>query len=83
MVLLLSYTALRISDVCTLQKDAVSWDQGKSTWRVLVRTQKSGQQVFLSIPEHLKLTLDGLHYRVMLRRTALTTFGMATPPDPP
>ena len=27
MVLLLRHTALRISDVCTLRKDAVSWDQ--------------------------------------------------------
>ena len=29
MVLLLRHTALRISDVCTLRKDAVSWDRGE------------------------------------------------------
>jgi site-specific recombinase XerD len=31
MVLLLRHTALRISDVCTLRKDAVSWDNDAST----------------------------------------------------
>jgi integrase len=60
MVLLLRHTALRISDVCTLRKDAVSWDQENSTWRVLLRTQKSGEPVFLPIPEGLKLVLDAL-----------------------
>lgn len=60
MVLLLRHTALRISDVCTLRKDAVSWDQENSTWRVLLRTQKSGEPVFLPIPESLKLVLDAL-----------------------
>ena len=29
-------------------------------WRVLLRTQKSGQPVFLPIPEHLKQMLDAL-----------------------
>ena len=33
MVLLLRHTALRISDVCTLRKDAISWDRENSTWR--------------------------------------------------
>jgi integrase/recombinase XerC len=58
MVLLLRHTALRISDVGTLRKDAISW--AGSTWRVLVRTQKSGEPVFLPIPESLKFTLDAL-----------------------
>jgi site-specific recombinase XerD len=60
MVLLLRHTALRISDVCTLRKDAVTWDQERSTWRVFIRTQKSGEPVFLPIPDGLKLVLDAL-----------------------
>jgi integrase/recombinase XerC len=60
MVMLLRHTALRVSDVCTLRKDAVSWDPERGTWRVLVRTQKSGEPVFLPIPEELRLTLDSL-----------------------
>jgi integrase/recombinase XerC len=60
MVLLLRHTALRISDVCTLRRDAISWDQDSSTWRVLLRTQKSGEPVFLPIPENLQLILDAL-----------------------
>jgi site-specific recombinase XerD len=60
MVLMLRHTALRISDVCTLRRDAVSWDQEKSTWRVFVRTQKSGEAVFLPIPDGLKVVLDAL-----------------------
>lgn len=60
MVMLLRHTALRISDVCTLRRDAVSWDPGKETWRVHVRTQKTGEPVFLPIPGTLKLLLDAL-----------------------
>jgi integrase len=60
MVLLLRHTALRISDVCTLRKDAVSWDEANSVWRVWVRTQKSGEPVFLPVPENLKFVLDAL-----------------------
>jgi integrase len=60
MVLLLRHTALRVSDVCTLRRDAISWDREKSTWRVLLRTQKSGEPVFLPIPERLKFILDAL-----------------------
>lgn len=60
MIVLLRHTALRISDVCTLQKNAVSWDPEKRTWRVEVYTQKTGEHVFLPIPENLKLVLDAL-----------------------
>jgi site-specific recombinase XerD len=60
MVMLLRNTALRVSDVCTLKKDAISWDEEKSTWRVFLRTQKTGDPVFLPIPESLKLILDSL-----------------------
>jgi integrase len=60
MVMLLRHTALRISDVATLRKDAVSWDQENTTWRVLVRTQKTGEPVYLPIPETLKMVLDAL-----------------------
>lgn len=60
MIMLLRCTALRVSDVAMLRKDAISWDQDRSTWRVRVRTQKSGEAVYLPIPEELKLTLDAL-----------------------
>jgi integrase len=60
MVMLLRHTALRISDVATLRKDAVSWDSDRSVWRVFVRTQKSGEPVYLPIPDSLKLVLNAL-----------------------
>ncbi len=60
MIGVLRNTALRVSDVATLRKDAISWDHERSTWRVWVRTQKSGEAVYLPIPEELKLTLDAL-----------------------
>ena len=61
MVMLLRHTALRVSDVCTLRKDAISRDQDTAaTWRVLLRTQKSGEPVYLPIPDTLKLALDAL-----------------------
>ncbi len=60
MVLLLRGTALRISDVASLPKDAVSWDGNGKTWRVRLRTQKSGEPVYLPIPEELKLILDAV-----------------------
>jgi len=60
MIMLLRHTALRVSDVCTLRRDAVSWDSEQGTWRVLLYTQKTGDPVFLPIPESLKLVLDAL-----------------------
>jgi site-specific recombinase XerD len=60
MIMLLRHTALRVSDVCTLRKDAVSWDQERATWRVFLYTQKTGEPIFLPIPENLKLILDAL-----------------------
>jgi integrase/recombinase XerC len=58
MIMLLRTTALRVSDVCTLQKKAISWDG--NTWRIRLRTLKSGEPVYLPIPENLKLILDAL-----------------------
>ena len=55
---MLRTTALRISDVATLRKDAVSWDSSKDTWRVRLRTQKSGEPVYLPIPDAAKSALD-------------------------
>ena len=60
MVMLLRHTALRISDVCTLRPDAITWDGVANTWRILLRTQKSGEPVFLPVPPDLKLALDAL-----------------------
>lgn len=48
MIMLLRHTALRVSDVCTLRKEAVSWD--RNTWRVRRRTLKSGEPVYLPNP---------------------------------
>jgi site-specific recombinase XerD len=60
MILLLRNTALRISDVCTLRKDAISWDGDSGCWRVFLRTQKSGEPVYLPLPEGLNLVLKAL-----------------------
>jgi integrase len=60
MIMLLRHTALRVSDVSTLRKDAVCWDPERHTWRVFLYTQKTGDPVFLPIPEDLKLVLDAL-----------------------
>ena len=81
MVLVLRSTALRISDVATLQKDAVSWDQENSTWRVRLRTQKSGEPVYLPIPEIVKLALDALPLPRNAPQDCRSISGMATPPD--
>jgi len=51
MVLLLRYTALRVSDVATLARDAIRDGQ------ILVRTLKTGQPVFLPIPQELENAL--------------------------
>jgi integrase/recombinase XerD len=58
MIMLLRNTALRVSDLCTLQKEAISWD--RNTWRIRLRTLKSGEPVYLPIPEDVKLVLDAL-----------------------
>jgi site-specific recombinase XerC len=60
MVMLLRHTALRVSEVCTLKKDAVSLDKEKSTSWVFLHTQKTGDAAFLPIPAELKLVLDAL-----------------------
>jgi integrase len=60
MALLLRHTALRISDVATIRRDAVSWDQENVTWRVRLRTQKTGEPVHLPMPETLKMALNAL-----------------------
>ena len=54
MVLLLRYTALRISDVAMLGKDRVRNGQ------ILLHTQKTGGQVFLPVPPELQAALDSL-----------------------
>ena len=54
MVLLLYYTALRISDVAMLERDRVRDGQ------ILVRTQKKGTPVLLPITEDLEEALQAL-----------------------
>jgi integrase/recombinase XerC len=56
MILTLRYTALRIGDVSLLAKDRISHDGNR--WRIFIRTEKSGQPVFLPVPPELKAALD-------------------------
>jgi len=60
MAMLHRQTALRISDVATFRKDAVSWDKEHGTWRIFLRTHKNGEPVYLPIPKDLKLVLDAV-----------------------
>lgn len=60
MILTLRFTAMRISDVATLRKDCVRWDAEKNCWRVMVRTQKTGEPIFVVIPTELKKALDAV-----------------------
>ncbi|HXA67382.1 MAG TPA: tyrosine-type recombinase/integrase [Bryobacteraceae bacterium] len=55
-ILTLRYTALRIGDVSLLARDRISIDGDK--WRIFIRTEKSGQPVFLPVPPDLKAALD-------------------------
>jgi site-specific recombinase XerD len=54
MVLVLNNTALRVSDVATLERDRVK------DGRVLVRTQKTGEPVYLEIWPETQAALDSL-----------------------
>jgi integrase len=58
LILTLRYTALRIGDVSMLARDRISRDGEK--WRIFLRTEKSGQPVFLPIPPELKAALDSV-----------------------
>jgi site-specific recombinase XerD len=61
MVLLLRYTALRIGDVALLACNRISSD-GK-TWRIFLRTEKSGKPIFLPIPQELRDALEAVPKR--------------------
>lgn len=56
MMLTLRYTALRIGDVSMLARDRISRDGDR--WRIFLRTEKSGQPVFLPVPPDMKAALD-------------------------
>jgi integrase/recombinase XerC len=56
MILTLRYTALRIGDVSMLARDRISRDGDR--WRIFLRTEKTGQPVFLPLPPDLKAALD-------------------------
>jgi|SRR5579862_1353238 len=56
MILTLRYTGLRIGDVSMLARDRIRRDG--DTWRIFIRTEKSGQPVFLPLPPELKMALD-------------------------
>lgn len=58
MVMVLRYTALRITDMATLSMDRISWTGER--WRIFLHTAKNGKLVFLSIPEELIKVLDEL-----------------------
>jgi hypothetical protein len=73
--MLLRHTALRISDVCTLSREAISRD--RDTWRIWLRTLKSDEPVYLPIPERLNQFWMRFHYRGTPRKIARITFGTA------
>jgi integrase len=52
----LRYTALCIGDVSLLAIDRIRRDGEQ--WRIFIRTEKSGQPVFLPVPPDLKAALD-------------------------
>jgi integrase/recombinase XerC len=56
MILTFRYTALRIGDVSMLARDRIS--RAGDGWRMFLRTEKSGQPVFLPVPQDLKEALD-------------------------
>jgi site-specific recombinase XerD len=56
LILTLRYTALRIGDVSMLVRDRITRDGER--WRIFLRTEKSGQPVFLPVPPDLKAALD-------------------------
>jgi integrase/recombinase XerC len=58
MILVFRYTALRIGDVALLARDRISRDGNR--WRIFLRTEKSGQPVFLPVPADMKAALDAL-----------------------
>lgn len=58
MILTFRYTALRIGDVAFLARDRISRDGPR--WRIFLRTEKSGQPVFLPVPPDLKAALDNV-----------------------
>lgn len=58
MMLTLRYTALRIGDVSMLARDRISRDGER--WRIFLRTEKSGQPVFLPVPSDMKAALDAV-----------------------
>ena len=58
MILTLRCTALRISDVVILRRDRIM-KRGRG-WKILLRAMKNGKQIFLPIPNAMKVTLDNL-----------------------
>jgi site-specific recombinase XerD len=54
------FTGLAISDVATLERHRVEWDEPRRYWKVMVRRQKQGAKVFLPIPAEVKMALDAL-----------------------
>jgi hypothetical protein len=58
MILTLRDTALRIGDVSMLARDRISPDGDR--WRIFLRTEKSGQPVFLPVPPEMKAALDAV-----------------------
>jgi site-specific recombinase XerD len=58
MILTLRHTALRIGDVAMLTRDRISRDGDR--WRIFLRTEKSGQPVFLRVPADMKAGLDAV-----------------------
>lgn len=59
-IMLLHCTALRIKDIALLRRDSVLLAESGQIARILLRTQKSGEPVFLPIPVELERALRAL-----------------------
>lgn len=55
-ILVLRFTALRISDVAVLRRDRITKEDGR--WVIFIRATKNNQRVYLPIPRELKEALD-------------------------
>jgi integrase len=58
MVLILRYTALRISDTALMRRDRISRDGNQ--WRIFLHTTKNNAPVYLPIPDELMEVLESL-----------------------
>ena len=57
-ILVLRFTALRISDVAALRRDRITKEDGR--WVIFIRATKNNEQIYLPIPREMKEALDNV-----------------------